>query len=441
MSTGSLSMVSGPDKEFWGKGRVPVLAIVVVGAAAGLLIVFGQWIYALSLVIVALVVRWPVEIALGSLAFLLPFDSVSAVGAEASGVALTRYVAGLAACALLAVGLATRRLATPPRAALWWSLFVAWGSVTMAWAEAPELAWERLPTALSLLVLFLAATSFRISTRELSAVAVLAILGGCCAALMASSQFYSGTFFHETWRSSLMIAGRETDPNQFAASLLLPLSLGVGGVMLAKSRFLRTGSMLAVITVSLALLLTMSRGSIIAALAIVGVYMYRFGVNRRVMAALACFALLLLFMPQSFFARLALEDRGAGRFDIWAASLGLLPHYGIFGAGWNNFIVVYTNIAGDAPKFHGYTEGSHNIYLGMTIEVGIIGVVFLLSAFRSQLREVRQRIAVPYEAACWAMLVMGITLDIIWRKSFWMPWILLAMAVRARDGKETEAAL
>jgi O-antigen ligase len=149
--------------------------------------------------------------------------------------------------------------------------------------------------------------------------------------------------------------------------------------------------------------------------------------------ATACLAVLLFFMPQSFFTRLALNDRGAGRFDIWTASMDLVPRYGLFGAGWNNFVVAYTDIAGHTSTFRGYTKGSHNIYVGMLIEVGIIGLTFLLLAFRSQLREVRTRLLVPYEAACWAMLVMGFTLDIVWRKSFWFAWILLAMAVRMRS--------
>jgi hypothetical protein len=72
----------------------------------------------------------------------------------------------------------------------------------------------------------------------------------------------------------------------------------------------------------------------------------------------------------------------------------------------------------------------------MLIEVGIIGLTFLLLAFRSQLREARNRFLVPYQAACWGMVVMGLTLDIVWRKSFWFCWILLAMAVRVRSYDE-----
>jgi O-antigen ligase len=427
MSSSSLTL----QGDSWFRFR-PAL-VVVAGAMAGVLIVSGGWIYAVGLLGIALLLRWPVPVALGSLAFLLPFDSVSSLGTEASAAALTRYVGGLAAVVLLIVGFATKRLSVPPRAALWWSLFVLWGAATLGWAANPEFAWERLPTALSLLLFYLIATGFRIDKKELSAVIALVVLGGCVAAVIASAQFYRGISYYQTSRSSLMMGGRETDPNQFGASLLLPLSLAVGGLVLSRSRSLRIVATLAVAILSFALMLSMSRGALVAALAMVFVYMYRWGFNRRMLIVLVCLATLPFCMPHQFFTRLAVADRGAGRFDIWTASMAAVPHYGLIGAGWNNFTVAYAEVAGNAPRFYGYTRGSHNIYLGMLIEVGIIGLAFLLLAFRSQLREARHRLLVPYEAACWGMVVMGLTLDIVWRKSFWFAWILLAMAARMRS--------
>jgi hypothetical protein len=410
MSRSSLTVAADISQERWYEGRSAV-AIVAIGIVAGCVVVYGGWIYAVGLAVIALLLRWPVEVALGSFAFLLPFDSISSLDPGATGTALTRYVGGLSALVLLMVGLATKRLSNPPRAALWWSLFVLWGVATLGWAANPEFAWQRLPTALSLLFLYLIATAFRITKKEMSAVIILAVLGGCAAAIIASRQFYGGAVFQETSRSSLMFGDRETDPNQFAASLLMPLSLALGFLMLSRSWIVRGGAITAIATLSLALLLSMSRGGLVAALAVIFVYVNRLGLSRRILVAVACLTIFLFFMPHTFFVRLALPDRGAGRFDIWLASLGLLPRYG-------------------------FTRGSHSVYLGMLIEVGIIGLTFLLLAFRSQFREARNRFLVPYLAACWGMVVMGLTLDIVWRKSFWFCWILLAMAVRVRSYDE-----
>jgi len=426
--------------ELQGVGERHALALAcLAGAIAGALAACGEWLYGLAVLAAAVMIRWPVQSTLGALAFLLPFDSVSALGAEASGATITRYVAGIAAAVLLGVGLATRRLQAPPRAALWWTLFVVWGVATLAWTLDSQLALERLPTAIWLLLLYLVATSFRLTKRELLVVAALTVLGGCAAALFASSEFLRGNSFEGTARSSLMIGERETDPNQFATSLLLPLSLAIGGMVLSRHRSVRMAATVATIVIGFAVLLTMSRGALVAALAVVLVYLWRMKANPRVLLALGCLALLLLFMPHIFFERLSLGDRGAGRWDIWTASLVLVPRYGILGAGWNNFVVAYTAVAGQAPSFRGYTRGSHSIYLGMLIEVGIVGLTFLFLAFRSQLREARHRLLVPYEAACWGMLVSGVTLDIVWRKSFWFCWILLAMAVRNQREQRMEA--
>lgn len=431
MSTDFITLTT---EESGGSHYVTVAAsVAAAGAVAGAAIAYGGWLGAAGVLVGTLLLRWPVQVALGSFALLLPFDSISSLGAEATGTALTRYAGACAAVVLLAVGLATRRLSVPPRAALWWSMFVLWGVATMGWAINSQFAWERLPTALSLLLLYVIATAFRITEKEMSAVLLLTVLGGCAAAAMASYQFYSGTVYMQTSRSSLMMGNRDTDPNQFAASLLLPLSLAIGAVVVGRRKSIRIAAAAAIATLSLAILLSMSRGALVAALALIVVYMCRLGVNRRILVATACLAALLLVMPQSFFTRLTLNDRGAGRFDIWSASMDLVPSYGLFGAGWNNFVVVYTDIAGHASTFRGYTKGSHNIYVGMLVEVGIVGLTFLLLAFRSQLREARSRLLIPYEAACWAMLVMGFTLDIVWRKSFWFAWILLAMAVRMRS--------
>jgi O-antigen ligase len=425
--------------ELWSLPGFPIVAAVLAGITLGALVATGHWGIAAAILAVVLSLRWPAEIALGAFACLVPFDSVSAIGSAETGATVTRVAAAVAAVVLLGLGIVRSRRVTLPRAAFWWSLFVIWGGITIAWAKDPAPALERLPTAVSLLVLYLAATSFSISRKELARIAFLATVGGCIAAGLAIFAFYNGELYRGTYRSSLILAGRETDPNQFAASLILPLALAIGGIAYAQSRRVRLAAITAVALLAFAILLTMSRGGMVAAFVVV--FLYRMKFKRRVLVALVCLALLPAFMPSEFMNRLSLADRGAGRLDIWTASLSLLPDYGVIGAGWNNFIVVYTPIAGNAPNFHGFTQGSHNIFLGMIIEVGIIGLLPLLFAFRSQLREARHKLALlPFEAACWGILASGVFLDVVWRKSFWLCWILLAMAVQAYKGEQLESS-
>jgi len=435
MYSNSLTWAHPPRKRCW-----LVAFPVVIGAICGVTAAYFGWLGVLVILAVPLLIYWPVQTALGSFALLLPFDSVSSLGSEATGTALTRYVGGFAAVVLLVTGLMSRRISVPPRESLWWTLFVAWGAATLGWAANPQFVWDRMPTAFSLLAFYIIATGFRITRSEMSAVTVMTVLGAFLAAAFSIYQFHAGVVYEQTTRSSLMMGNRDTDPNQFGASLLLPLALAIGATIQAQTKTLRLVAAAVTAVLSLAILQSMSRGAMVGAAAAVLVYVFRMGWNRRIVLALVAVSALLLFMPHSFFMRLGLSDRGAGRLDIWIASMYLLPHYGWFGAGWNNFIVAYTGIAGHAPSFRGYTRGSHSIYVGMLVEVGIVGLTFLLLAFGSQLRKAGLRKLIPYEAAGWAMIVMGFTLDIVWRKSFWFAWILLAMAVRLENENQAQEA-
>jgi putative inorganic carbon (HCO3(-)) transporter len=399
---------------------------VVAGATAAL----GGWKYAAGVIALLLILRWPIQLTFGIYAFLIPFDNVTTIGAEASGATLSRYVGLAVIFVLLTFGLVTRRLSVPPRAALWWSLFVFWAALTFGWALDQQVVLQKVPIACSLLLLYLVASSFRFSSKELATVAVMAVLGACAGALLATSSFLSGASFHGTGRSSLVIAGRESDPNFFSDSLVLALSLSVGALIQARRRLVRAGALVAIVILGLAQLLTMSRGGLLATFTVIFVYVYRLKVNRRIILATACILLLAMLMPNSFFERVTLFDRGGPRLDIWTASLGLLPEHGLLGAGLGNFSIAYYSVAGNASVFHGLIRDAHNIYLGIAVEVGIVGLTFLFLAFREQLRHAGHYSVLPYQAACWGMLAAGLTLDVMFRKFFWLCWILLAISSR-----------
>jgi O-antigen ligase len=308
-----------------------------------------------------------------------------------------------------------------------------------------------------LVVLYLITVSLRIEKKELDWIFGFTILGGCIAAAIASYQYYHGVVWSgDTSRGSLVM-GSETgaDPNMFAATLLLPLSLATGYVLTAHGwmkRMLMAG--LGAILV-LGVLVSMSRGAFLAVLTIAAVYMYRFRLRGKMLGVFAFLFLPLLVIPHSFFIRLgeALSSGGAGRLDVWQAGLKSLATYGLWGAGFDNFSSVYNNVAGYASHFMGYARDSHNTYLEVGVDMGIPGLFLFFAAIRSQLRAAGSRAnklrtylpVVACEAGCWAAIVCGFFGNMIWRKFFWLPWILLAMSVRLRNleqpakGSETPA--
>jgi O-antigen ligase len=182
-------------------------------------------------------------------------------------------------------------------------------------------------------------------------------------------------------------------------------------------------------------------------------YVFSKQVSRRMTIPLiAIFVALALAMPSVFMKRIegAAASGGAGRTKVWRVGMVAFEHYGVFGAGLNNFSTAFEEYVGSAPMFNQtYSSGAHNTYLEIAVETGSVGLILMLTAFVAQLRAARRRrqnvskkegsTIVAYEAACYSVLASAFFIGIMWEKWFWMPFILLAVAVRtSRDTPHTE---
>jgi O-antigen ligase len=422
-----------------------VAALVVTACYLGWMIALENWLFVVGLCALLLLLVRPIEVALGLYAFLIPFESMTTVGNDTgASVTLLRYVGLLALFVTLGVGWLRERIIRPPRTALFWSLFVLWGGVSTLWAIDQEWALRRLPTALGLWLLYMAIVSVRLTAKEFSCITLLTILGGLGASMYSAYMFF-GTG-RAIGRVSLAEGSTLSDPNFFAVTLLLPLSLSFGGVLSSRT-WLRRGFFLAGTgVIALAVFLTMSRGALAAVAAITVVFLLRLRLNWRLLIPVAIAGAGLLFMPMLFFERMqeASTSRLVGRQDIWQVGIHSLKSYGAFGAGLENFQHAFQRYAGTSRFSVGDQRDSHNIYLCVSVELGILGMLFLFLAVRSHLRAfprpteniLTSAKLVAFEAACWGMLVMGLTLDLLWRKAFWFVWALSVVAMNDQQEKE-----
>jgi O-antigen ligase len=116
----------------------------------------------------------------------------------------------------------------------------------------------------------------------------------------------------------------------------------------------------------------------------------------------------------------------------------------VFGAGLDNFSNAFEKYVGTSRFSVGDRRASHNIYLTVAVEFGILGILFLFEAVRSQMRAfprpTRNMLTssrlVAFEAACWGMLIAGFSLDILWRKAFWFVLALSAGAIHVQRENE-----
>jgi len=420
-----------------------LLFAVLVGSMAGQ----GSWLFLGLFVGVLPVIRWPIEVALGLYALMLPFDSLTALGEGKTGTTLNLLIGAIAGAAILGIGLMRNRLRWPPRAAWLWLLFLGWNILSAAWALQTDVALHELVTSISLVLLYLAVVSWRATEKEFSRLTYLTIAGGCAASWTTIYLFSSGVSYLTFSRASLIVAGRETNPDRLAASLLLPLALVIAELLEAKNWKGKTLATLAAASLGYAILLTMSRASLVAAAVILGVYAVRMGFNRRIFIMGGLLLCLTVFMPANFFERIrdSLLTGGDGRLDIWRAGFTVLKKYWLLGAGFANFPVAYTDFAGFAKNFSGYGRGAHNAYLQVAVELGIVGVVLLALVLYAHFRQFwllrsaegeLPASMVAVEAASWAMLAFSFFADMLWEKAFWMVLMFSLMAIRTRQHSE-----
>jgi O-antigen ligase len=413
----------------------------------GLALALENRIFLAALVMVALipaVIRWPILSTFGLYVFLVPFDSVATLS-ESGGATLTRLVGIAAGGVLLVAGLIERRLVRPPSAALWWSLFLVWAGLSMAWAIQPYLVRGRLPTAASLFLLYLIAVSIKPTRTELYGVCLLVVAGGMAA---AATGYFFGVEDVRGARATLVMGEQASNPNTLGSVLILPLALAVGGFAGLRNPIQKLLTVGALGIIGIGIFITQSRGALLAIVVTILVFVYRAKVRWQVLVPVGMLLGLVMVLPQTFFARAekvftGQDTTGAGRTEIWSFGLEALEHVGVFGAGFGNYTEIYQ--FSDAYSPGAWAKGAHNTYLGTWVELGIVGLVLMLAALASHFlaaRAVRRTgleglLLSAIEAACVGVLAGAFFADRFGSKSFWVPFILLTWAIRnVRDSQQ-----
>jgi O-antigen ligase len=434
----------------------PLLALLVVTVASlvGIAIGMGteKLVYLVVLAAIPLALKWPVEVALGSVALIFPFDSILvAIRSGSETYTVTWFVSVVAGVLLLARIMSGMRQ-SPPMAARLLILLVVWETTTTLWAADSTVALKRLPMAWSLLVLYLVAVSSRITKKQVRAIVAMTLVGGLAAAVWASWAYFSGISWSGTGRASLMLQANEADPNYFAAMLLIPLSLAFGMFGSTRSRLLKMLTVLTMALAVLAIFLTMSRGGLVALIVLSGVYVYRFGIRLRTVAAIVVvLAAAVLFAPPTLWKRLQPEalSTGAGRTNIWVGGVQMVKHHFLLGVGLANFPVAYDSYAGAGSIFQGYRRDSHNTYLNILAEQGVVGLALFLAALFYQFRLLRSAmrrsrppsiLLVSIEAALLAVLGAACFLDLLFSKFVWFLLILGTLIARTEWNHEAPSS-
>ncbi len=381
---------------------------------------------------------------------------------------LSSLVGGMAILGTVAHIVLYRRARIPSLAVAAWLVFLSWSALSVFWARLPSATMQELLIALPLVSLMVVVGLLPSDDRDVSLVQIAIVAGGVVIGAYALVLLLRGSALpvHGTQqRFSLVTNPDQTDPNQLAASLLLPLLLAVDLVIWGRGPWVppRTWRLVGAVScflIVVAIFLTGSRGGVIATvigLVLVLVLAGRWypEVRRSILRFLAGTLLTVCLVAFVSLAVVHLSPEGSwvdqriaplqrltngaegssGRTEIWTAGLQACRLYCGLGAGLGNFPVVFTDVfaTSGAGRNVGLYRPGHDLYLELAVETGVVGLTLLGLAVAAEWMALRRAgtIAAALGATLVALLAVDAFESFIWFKYFWLLFMVVRLAEAA----------
>jgi hypothetical protein len=428
-------------------------AAVVVAAAFGLLVLAALFVSGTTGVAIAagigllpiaafLAARAPLVFPFGLYVAVIPFDSILFVSGSGSTIA---RLLGLASAAALLIATYARRGAVRPGWA-WggWLLAMVWIAATALWTIDPRLTTPAVTQMLSLFGLFTVIAVYPATRRELLGLLTIVVAVGVCASIYGIYDHVSVAHAASDNRVSFQTAsGIFVDPNHFAANFLLPIAIAASALLLTRSNARRALFGLAFAVMAIGVLLSGSRGAIIS-VAVMLVYLGIRTKRIREVVTLGAVGLAISFAYPLVWERFSDPTQGdaSGRFSVWrVAFAAAMDHFHwLYGAGFGAFPATYDRVFLTVYEhsFTGWSRVGHNLIAQSIVETGIVGFALVAFAWYRTWREpsvvARTNALYPWriavEAACVALFVDALSLDLLWFK---YPWLCFSLALVVRN--------
>jgi O-antigen ligase len=241
--------------------------------------------------------------------------------------------------------------------------------------------------------------------------------------------------------------------NSLAGYLNLVLPIAIAIWIVRPNKKLRRLALANLFLGGMALILTESRGGLVAlgAVALVGVWCFLRRPAARLAAFTALLAIVLVALPlmvsfSEHFAEIE-ESNALARLELWAAAWSMFRSSPVLGVGYGNFRELYAPLL----EVDWIPEGAydaHNIYLQALSETGVIGFAVFVFLFAWAMRMAWRQLRIPQKpldkiigfaalGACISVLVHGLV-DYLFQTSpqfgslFWVILGMLALNERWR---------
>lgn len=294
---------------------------------------------------------------------------------------------------------------------------------SVLWSIDQLLSFNRISNYLLLQTFFLITYTNNCNSKEFALIEKGIVAGGVflCIFILVFNQ---DILYSDLGRATVVEGG---GPNGLAAFLVLPLFIILGTVIKSGS-FVKNFYALWVILLSYILLMTGSRGAFVGA--ILGIFVLFYKRFNRI--RVAQFAWLLFFLIISYFVIIQLPETIMVRYftidsftsdytrddltrtNIWIYFIDwVIPASPLLGYGAGTAPLALSNTVSD------YYMGTHNTYLNMIVEYGIIGLPIFLFFLLNIYKNIIQQKNPTKMAVFLCILVVIFFLDSFPMKAFW----------------------
>ena len=232
------------------------------------------------------------------------------------------------------------------------TLFFAGVALSAIWSPAPSLTLRSFVEWVKYLAIFYLVANVVDERRRVDILSVALAWATLAPALGTINSWSHGEHLVEGDRAAWI--GVFNNPNELAYYLAIGGAFALGALSLTRRRWLRLGYVGALLVMATALLLTQSRGGLMAAITVLGLTLLRATDQKNRGAIVAVGVVLLLaiqFTPQKVWQRASTtfayqQDASAqGRIDAWRTGLNMVAARPLTGVGAGAFVLAWPEYA------------------------------------------------------------------------------------------------
>lgn len=319
-----------------------------------------------------------------------------------------------------------------------WVLFLGWAALSALWSLSAQLTATGVFNLMALVMLFAVLSLVQVDAVVMRNVRVAIVFSGAAAGLYALTQLLLLGGLPVEGDAGARFGADILGANNTAAALLLPLAVALPLAISAARPSERLLNGAASLLIGVAIVLTGSRGGLLASILVFIVIFVATPSGRRKLAifgvvALGALVFVLATNPGDVGSR---TDRtsSSGRSEIWLIAQTACESYCLSGSGWATFPRVYQEMQPKVPESRVLVRGTayeaHNIWIESLIQVGLPGVLLLGTGLVLTFRDIRrlpQRLRAPPLAAFIGTMTASMFLSNFEYKFFWLVLTFVAL--------------